>query len=83
MGIEWLGAAGWREPSGLTAYDFCGRAIMRRATGLCGVSIAAWRGREALLIGLAATARGLVVASDPVHGIGTSAEVMRCRDRTT
>jgi hypothetical protein len=38
-----------------------------------------WRGREALLIGLTASARGLVVASGSVQGIGVSAEVMKCR----
>ena len=38
-----------------------------------------WRGSEGLLIGLAATARGLAVANGSVQGIGVSAEVMRCR----
>ena len=47
---------------------------------VCAVSVLRpWRGREALLIGLAAGARGSLVASGSVQGIGASAEVMKCR----
>ena len=54
------------------------RAIMRRASmrrQYCGRG----EGAKGLMIGLAATARGLAVANGSVQGIGVSAEVMRCR----
>jgi hypothetical protein len=74
MEIEWLGAAEWRWPSGLTAHDFCDATEQS-----CDVQpvyaasvLRPWRGCEALLIGVAATARGLVVASGCVQGVGGS-----------
>jgi hypothetical protein len=57
-----------RERQSWTAQQVCLVSVLRP-----------WRGRKVVLLGLAASARGLVVASSSVRGIGASVGVMKCR----
>jgi hypothetical protein len=68
--VEWPG----RE-------DFCDASEQSfDVQPVCAVSgLRPRRGREALLIGLAASGGGLVVASGSGQSIEASAEVMKCR----